>query len=162
MGRLRNFNKIKFKPFMIRKGNIMVTNYYLNEKGQKQSLQSHLGGPKYGFWEIVRIEQNPYYGKEEEYRQKGYEDSFGGDFLRKDGYSIQKTFFNKPESHYMIACWENIDHDEKTPDLRFVGNRPFDLDVEDQRTFMILAKVGQEELMNQLREFNEDDYDYEN
>jgi hypothetical protein len=146
---------------MIRKGNVMVTNYYLDEKGNKKTLQSHLGGPKYGFWEIVGIEQNPYYGREEEYRQKGYVDSFGGDFLQHNGHSIQKTFFDKPETHYMLARWENIDHDEKTPDLRFVGSRPFDLLVEDQQTFMILAKIGQEEIENQLRSFNEDDYDQE-
>lgn len=162
MGKLRNFDKIKFTPFMIRKGNIMVANYYIDDKGHKKSLQSHLGAPKYSFWEIIGIEQNPYYGREEEYRQKGYEDSFGGDFLQCNGHSIQKTFFDKPESHYMLACWRDIDHDEKSPDLEFVGRRPFDLSFEDQQTFMILAKVGQDELERQLQQFNEDEYDYEN
>jgi hypothetical protein len=157
MGKLNNFRKIKFKPFMIRKGNIMVSNYYEDERGKRHSRQSHLSGPKYGYWEILGIEQNPYYGKEDEYRQMGYEDSFGGDFLRKDGHSIQKTFFTRPESKYMLAHWINLDHDEKTPDLIFVGSRPFDLEVEDQRTFMILAKAGQEELEKQLREFDEDE-----
>ena len=158
MGRLRNFKKIKFEPFMVRKGNLIVTNHYVDEKGKKQSLQSHLGGPKYSYWEIKRIEQNEYFGKEQEYRELGYEDSFGGEFLTNGKHSIQKSFFTNPEIHYVIASWSNIDHDEKCPDLKFVGNRPFDMSVEDQRTFMILAKLGQEELERQLYDFNEDDF----
>ena len=143
---------------MIRKGNLVVSNFYLDDAGKKKSLQSHLGGPKYSHWEISAIEQNPYYGKEAEYREMGYTDSFGGDFLTKNNTSIQKSFFISPESKYMLAHWENIDHDEKSPDLRFVGARPFDLSVEDQRSFMILAKIGQEELENQLNEFNENEF----
>ena len=143
---------------MIRKGNLMVTNYWIDEKGKKQSLQSHLGDPKYSHWEIKRIEQNEYFGKEQEYREMGYEDSFGGDFLTNGTRSIQKSFFTDPEMHFVIARWTSIDHDEKSPDLQYVGNRPFNMSVEDQRTFMVLAKLGQEELERQLYDFNEDEF----
>jgi hypothetical protein len=158
MGKLNNFDKIKFKPFELRHGNLKVTNFYLNADGKKQSLQSHLGDPKYSHWEILGIESNVYYGREQEFREKGYVDSFGGSFLQGDGHSIQKSFFTNPEVCYVIASWRNINHDEKSPDLQFVGRRPFDLSVVEQQTFMILAKSGQEELEKQLNSFDEDEY----
>jgi hypothetical protein len=158
MGKLRNFDKIKFKPFGVRHDNLKVTNFYADKDGKKHSLQSHLGCPKYSHWEILGIQPNVYYGREQEFRENGYVDSFGGEFLQGGGHSIQKSFFDSPETHYVIASWTNIDHDEKSPDLKFVGSRPLDLAIKDQRTFMILAKIGQQELEKQLGDFNEDDF----
>ena len=160
MGKIRNFEKLKWKPFQIREENISVTNYWLDEKGRKCPVQSHLDIPRFSYFEILKWDKNPYYGKEQEYRDKGYVDSFGGDFLQSPaGSSIQKTFFHKPESCYMLASWTNMDHDEKSPDLKFVGSRPMDLTEYEWIIFMRLANAGQIEIQRQLNNFNEEDYD---
>ena len=159
MGRLRNFEKLKWKPFQLREGNISVTNYWVDKRGRKCPTQEHLDIPRFSYFEILRWYANPHYGKEQEYRDSGYVDSFGGDFLQSPtGSSIQKTFFIKPESCYMIASWGNMDHDEKTPDLKFVGSRPLEIDEEEWSTFLRIAKAGQSEIERQLNNFNEEDY----
>lgn len=162
MGRLRNFDKIKFKPFQVREGNISVTNYWVDKNGKKCPVQSHLDIPRFSFFEVLKWEKNSYYGKLQEYLDNGWEISFGGEFLQKigGGHSISLSFFTgSPESCYMLACWRNMDHDEKSPDLEFVGSRPFDLSEEEQAIFMKLAKLGQQEIEKQLNKFNEEDYD---
>lgn len=58
----------------------------------------------------------------------------------------------------MIASWGNMDHDEKTPDLKFVGSRPLEIDEEEWSTFLRIAKAGQTEIERQLNNFNEEDY----
>lgn len=131
------------------------------DNGTPKSLQSHLNLPKFSFFEIVKFEKNPYFGKYQEYIDNGYEESFGGDFLQKDGHSIQKTFFDREESCYTLASWDNINHDELTPDLRFCGSRPFDLNTIDLDIFIQLSSIGQREIEKQLRELtneNEDEY----
>jgi hypothetical protein len=159
MGKLRNFNKIKWKPFEIREGNISVRNFYLNKEGKKTPTQSHLDLPRYSFFEILKWEPNPYYGKLKEYLDSGYELSFGGEFIRNGhGHHIDITFFTRGvESCYMLAHWENMNHDEKTPDLIFTGSRPFDLSSEEQIIFMKLAKECQEHIEEVLKNFNEDE-----
>jgi len=57
----------------------------------------------------------------------------------------------------MLASWTNMDHDEKSPDLVFVGSRPLDLTEEEQLVFMKLAKEGQAHIQNVLHKFNEDE-----
>jgi hypothetical protein len=59
----------------------------------------------------------------------------------------------------MLASWENMDHDEKSPDLKFVGCRPMNLTEDEQMIFMKLAKAGQEHIEEILNTFNEEDYD---
>ena len=54
-------------------------------------------------YEIVKWENNTQFGKEKEYRDNGYVDSFGGDFLQKNGHSIQNTFFERQETCYTVA-----------------------------------------------------------
>lgn len=160
MGTIYNFNKFKFQPFQKRIGDIQVRNFWM-DNGTPKSLQSHLNLPKFSFFEIVKFEKNPYFGKYQEYIDNGYEESFGGDFLQKDGHSIQKTFFDREESCYTLASWDNINHDELTPDLRFCGSRPFDLNATDLDVFVLMASIGQREIEKQLRELtneNEDEY----
>ena len=159
MGKLRNFNKIKFLPFKERVGDIAVTNFYINDKGIPKPLQDHLKYNPFSFFEILKYEKNSYYGREQEYLDNGYEESFSGDFLQKDGSSIERIFFKKEESAYMLAHWDRMDHDEKIPDLLFCGQRPFDLTPEEQIIFMQLAKLGQEHIQQILNDFNEDEYD---
>jgi hypothetical protein len=160
MGRLRNFDKLKWKPFQIREENISVTNYWTDENGKKCPMQSHLDIPRYSFFEIVKWEPNQYYGKLQEYLDNGWTISFGGEFLQKDHTSISLSFFTKsPEHCFMLASWENMDHDEKTPDLKFVGSRPMDLTEYEWIIFMRLANAGQFEIQRQLNKFNEEDHD---
>jgi hypothetical protein len=158
MGRIRNFEKIKWKPFQIREGNISVTNYWTNKEGKKRPVQSHLDIPKYSFFEILKWEPNVYYGKLQEYLDNGWQISFGGEFLQRGHTSISLSFFtHSPESCYMLASWTNMDHDEKSPDLKFVGSRPMDLSTEEHSIFMKLAKEGQTHIQNVLNKFNEDE-----
>lgn len=159
MGKLRNFNKIKWKPFRIREGNISVINFYQDNNGFKIPTQSHLDIPRYSFFEIVKWEPNPYYGKLEEYLGNGYELSFCGGFIRNEnGSNIDISIFTRgPESCYMIACWQNIDHDEKSPDLKYVGSRPFDLSADEQLIFMKLANLGQLHIEKVLNNFDDND-----
>ena len=160
MGRIYKFDKLKFEPFQCRIGDIQIRNFWM-DGGTPKSLQSHLKLAKFSQFEIVKFEKNPYFGKYQEYLEDGYEESFNGDFLQKDRRSIQKTFFEREESCYTLASWDNINHDELTPDLKFCGSRPFDLDARELKVFMQLALIGQKEIERQLIELtnkNEDEY----
>ena len=157
MGTNRHFNKIKFLPFKKRVGDIAVTNFYIDESGIPKPLQDHLKYNPFSFFEILKYEKNPYFGKEQEYLDNGYVESFGGDFLQKDHHSIQRTFFKKEESAYMLAHWNRMDHDEYIPDLVFCGKRPLELTDEEQITFMQLAKEGQLHIEEYLRKSEEHD-----
>ena len=160
MGKLRNFKKIKFLPFKERVGDLAVTNFYINDKGVPKPLQDHLKYNPFSFFEILKYEKNDYYGREQEYLDNGYIESFGGDYLVSlTGSSIQRTFFKKEESAFMIAHWDKMDHDEKIPDLVFCGRRPLDLTPEEQITFMELVKYGQDYIQSILNDFNEEDHD---
>ena len=161
MGRIYKFDKLKFEPFQCRIGDIQVRNFWM-DGGTPKSLQSHLKLAKFSYFEIVKFEKNPYFGKMQEYLDNGYVESFGGDFLQKPGHSVQKTFFDREESCYTLATWDNMDHDELTPDLRFVGSRPFGLSKEELDIFMQIAALAQKEIERQLRELtsNEDEDEY--
>lgn len=159
MGKLRNFEKIKWKPFQVREGNISVTNYWTDKDGKKSPVQSHLDIPRFSFFEILKWEPNQYYGKLQEYLNDGWQISFGGDFLQKSQTSISLSFFTgSPETCFMLASWNNMDHDEKSPDLEFVGSRPMNLTEEEKMIFMKLSKAGQEHIQEVLNNFNEEDY----
>jgi hypothetical protein len=149
MGKIRNFEKMQFMPFKKRIGNLSVTNFYLDEDGVPKSVQSHLANPPFSYFEILKHEPNPYYGREEDYILEG------DYYLPKTGhsYKIHKSCFVHPESAFMVAHWEDINHDECTPDLKFVGRRPFDLSPEEREAFWELTKLGQEHLENILAEF---------
>lgn len=158
MGTIYNFKKFQFQPFQSRMDNIQVRNFWM-DKGTPKPFTSY-EGPNFSHFEIVKWEPNPYFAKYDDYIKDGYEESFGGDFLQKDGHSIQKTFFDKPESCYVIAYWVDINHDEMTPDLKFVGSRPFDLEPQEKIYFMQLAEITQKEIEKQLRQNEEDEEDY--
>ena len=161
MGTIYKFEKLIFNPFHCRLGNMQVRNFWM-DKGTPKTLQSHLKLPKFSFFEIVKFEKNPLSGKYQEYLENGYEESFGGDFLQKDHMSISKSSFDKEESCYTLASWNNINHDELTPDLQFCGGRPFDLNKIELEIFMQLSLIGQKEIERQLRELTNEaeDGDY--
>lgn len=152
MGKIHNFNQIRFLPFKKRIGDVAVTNFYMDGDTPKPH-QPHLDIPPFSFFEIVKYEPNPYYGKEEEY-------DFDGEYYRPKGYdnlySIHKSCFTNPESSFMLGCWKNIDNDELIPNLELVNSRPFDLDEEEQPVFWELAKVGQEHITTELKRFVEE------
>lgn len=98
-------------------------------------------------YEIVKWEYNFYYGKEEEYRNNGYVDSFGGDFLQKEGKSIQKSFFSSLESCYVIAF---IEKGKESWELKSVGERMLDLTPEEWVEFHQVYTLGQAKLNKKL------------
>ncbi len=156
MGKIRNFEKIKWEPFQIREGNICVSNHYINRDGEKIPMQSHLDIPRFSFFEIAKYQPNHYFGKLQEYLDDVWSISDGGTFLKKEQINIQLSFFTSiPETCYMLASWKNIDHDERVPDLQFVGSRPLELDAEEQILFMKLAKEGQKHIESVLDNFDE-------
>ena len=99
MGNIHNFKKFKFKPFKMRIGNIAVTNFF-EEDGKKKPVQGHLNRPKFSYFEIVKFQENQFFGKENE-----YELSFDSNYFRtKKGHGfIHKSCFKNPETMYMIA-----------------------------------------------------------
>jgi hypothetical protein len=94
-------------------------------------------------YEIVKWYPNIHFGKEEEYKKDGYVDSFGGEFLRKDGHEIHKSFFINPESCYVIAF---IEKGKESWELRSVGERVVTLAPEELEDFNEVYKIGQTKL----------------
>jgi hypothetical protein len=95
------------------------------------------------FYEIIKWQNNPHYGKEEEYRADGYVDSFGGDFLQKNGSNIQKSFFTLPETCYMIASVHKYSEGWY---LKSVGERLLELTPEEWDDFHQVYTLGQSKL----------------
>lgn len=95
------------------------------------------------FYEIIKWSANPHFGKEQEYRDKGYVDSFGGDFLQSPtgGHNIQKTFFKSPETCYTIA---SIYLNKREPDteLKSVGSRLLDLNKKDRDDLFLVYSIA--------------------
>jgi hypothetical protein len=149
MGRIYNFENIRFLPFKKRIGNIAVTNFYMDSDGVPKPFQSLTGTVPFSFFEIVKYEPNPYYGRESEFQYIPEKESY----MKNEYVYIHASCFVNPESSYMLAHWENIDHDELTPDLKFVGGRPFHLDKEERKVFFELAQIGQEHLEKILHDF---------
>lgn len=85
-------------------------------------------------YEIIKWEPNEYFGQEEELRKEGYEDSFGGDFLVKNGHNIQKTFFSTPEYCFTIASLR-LNRREPCVYLESVGSRLLDLNEDEIKDF---------------------------
>ena len=150
MGRLHNFDRIKWMPYGERKGDISVTNFYM-DNGVPKPVQSHLKISPFSYFEILKWQPNHYYGKLDEYLEEGYTIESG--FVSNGGVNIDIKFFDKPETCYMLASWNNIDHDEMSPDLEFVGNRVFELTAEEKLVFMELAERGQNYIQKTLNDF---------
>jgi hypothetical protein len=149
MGRIRNFENMRFMPFKKRIGNLAVVNFYMGENDIPKPLQSYTDRVPFSFFEIVQYEPNPYFGKESEYVY----DEKNNRYKRGENFLIHPSCFKLKESSFMLAMWENIDHDELTPDLKFVGGRPFHLNKEERKIFFELAQIGQEHLEKILHDF---------
>ena len=96
------------------------------------------------FYEIIHWHPNQYFGKLDEYIEKGWIMSPLGEFLRKDNSSIDINFFKKnPETCYVVA-WLN--RDSESWYLQAVGSRPVELDKEDFRDFIEIWKYADKKL----------------
>ena len=153
MGKLRNFDKINWKPFKKRVNNVGVRNFWIDDEGIPQPLQSHLTDT-FNYFEIVKYYPNSYYGKESEYEFDEDRNLYKGKYFNT---FINKSCFKNPESCFTLASWVDIDHDEKTPDLKFVGKRPLELDEDELKDFLICAKEGQDFIEKILEDFEEDE-----
>lgn len=73
-------------------------------------------------------------------KEKNLEVRSCNDFLCQDGEHTRAEIvaFNDDGSVYTVALWEKLGEGY---DLRFVGDRPFELDYKE---FMSVAKIGQE------------------
>ena len=149
MGKIHNFDKINWKPFQVRFQNIEVKNFYIDDNGVSQPLQSHLTDT-FNFFEILKVQRNPYYGKESEYEWADENQAYSKESRNA---FIHKSCFKRPETSYMLASWVNLNHDECTPDLKFVGDRPLHLSEEEKRNFWYCVKIGQEHIQHVLRNF---------
>ncbi len=94
-------------------------------------------------FEIIKWKENTKYGKKQEYLDNGYAYSFSGDFLRKDGDSIQIEMFDSKEFCYVIAM---IEYKSDSWDLRSVGSRILDLTEEELINFWTVYKFANEKL----------------
>jgi hypothetical protein len=156
MGRIWEFDKIVFKPFSIRIGNIEATNF-LNVNGVIKPTQSHIN-KNFSFFEILKWEPNPYFGKQDDYELDG----FGETWKLKDGSSsvglVGESFFTRQESCYMLAHFVDLDHDEVSPELQFCGGRPFDLSDEEIKNFIQVSKICYGNIQDQINLFLKEIY----
>lgn len=150
MGRLNNFDRIKWMPYGERKGSISVTNFYM-DNGVPVPVQRQLKLSPFSYFEVLYWVENQYHGKLNEYLANGYK--IIDDFVSNGAINISIKLFDKPETCYMLASWNNIDHDEMTPDLEFVGNRVFELTAEEKSIFMELAEKCQIHIQTTLNNF---------
>ena len=152
MGTIYNFDKIQILPFKKRIGDLAVTNFYMDEDTPRP-LQSHLDYPPFSFFEIVKYVPNPYYGTEHHYQK--WEDDYACMFLGEPGgyVYIHKSSFKNPEQSHMLASWRGINDEECSPDLKFAGPRPFELNEEEQKVFWELARIGQKHITKVLEDF---------
>ena len=88
-------------------------------------------------YEIVKWEKNENFGLEQKFRDDGYVDSFGGDFLEKDYHSICKSYFTREEFCFNIA---RLRVNLKEPDvsLQSIGARLLDLEYKEQKNFWVV------------------------
>lgn len=129
MGKLKNFEKFEFQPFSIRIGNLEAANFYREANYEKKSMQSHLNLTLFSFFQIVKWEKHIQDSQIETHWHDG---------------------IPKVEFCYMLASWENMDHDELTPDLSFVSNRPLQLSDEEREVFFRIAKFTQNHIEEEL------------
>lgn len=118
----------KCKEFKLRIGNLGISKAgYLCEE------------PSHPSYHINKFQKNPHYGKEDE-----YEWSEDGSYAYKPEspyWRINKSCFEHPETCYAIAEFEYDEH-EDFYEIRFVGDRPFDLNEEEREIFWDLLQTG--------------------
>ena len=150
MGRTINIDKIIWNPFKKRIGDIGIRNFYMDE-----DIPKPVGLRKtFNHFEVVKYSPNPYYGREGEYEW----DEHSQVYRVNNSHSINPSCFKNPETCYVLAYWVDIDHDERTPDLKFVGSRPMELNESELKAFWDCVKIGQKHIEDVLDKFDEDEY----
>jgi hypothetical protein len=98
-----------------------------------------------GRFEIVKWQPNCYYGKQEEYINKGW--ILDGGFFRNvsSNTSIQASIFDRPESCYTVATL-HYDADEYCCDMTTVGARLLDLDATDRNDFFEVYEISEKKI----------------
>lgn len=105
---------------------------------------------KYKLYEIIKWDSNVYYNKEQEYRDDGYINSFGGDFLIGSGHAIDKKFFTSPETCYVI-CWLKINKKEPDVYIESIGSRLLDLSEIEKQDFWKVYELGNKYLYKKFK-----------
>ena len=104
--------------------------------------------PEFPSWNIYFFYPNPYYGKENEYKKDG---DFYVTVNTEYPISIHKVRFKYKESCYAVASFTR--DKEGYYELKFIGDRPLNLNKTDFADFMKLVKYGN----NKLNELKEDE-----
>lgn len=102
-------------------------------------------------YEMVKWYENPYYGKEQEYIDNGYEkvEYPGGWGLRSDHTTVNESCFKNPESCYVVA-FLIINKGEPDVDMQTVGSRLLELSSEERQTFFEVYKLANDKILKDL------------
>lgn len=134
----------KFKPFSHRIGNIAVTNHWVDDDGKKISMQSHLT-KLFNYFEIVKYEVNPRFGKESEYERTLYGYKKAGEFGSWD-----ESCFKHKETCYALAFFRNVYNDDSL-NVESVGLRPWQLNTEEEEAaFKECVLIGFDYIVKQI------------
>ena len=109
-------------------------------------------------YELLKWYTNPYYGKEQQMIDEGWEkvtNPNGTWGLSKSHKSVHESCFKHHESAYVIAFLE-INHKEPDINLITVGSRM--LDIEDMNDFMLVYKLAVEKIKNNNYDKEEEDF----
>jgi len=96
-----------------------------------------------GRYEIVKWYPNSYYGKEQEYVDKGWK--VGEDFYRLNNTSIHKNCFKNPESCYTVATLQ-YDDDERCCDMQTIGPRLLQLSKPERDDFFAVYEYAEDRI----------------
>ena len=107
-------------------------------------------------YEIVKWQPNSYYGKEQEYVDKGWE--VGEEFYRLNNTSIHKNIFMNPESCYTVATLR-YDDGEGCCDMETVGPRLLQLSKPERDDFFAVYEYAEDRIRDEaLNKKEEDEY----
>lgn len=102
-------------------------------------LASYLGDPpKHRAWHINRWTKNNYYNREKDFIK--IDENFYSS-SQNSIFHIHKDCFKHPLTSYAIATFEWDDHDESY-EFKYIGDRPLDLEDNEQELFRKLIEEG--------------------
>ena len=99
-----------------------------------------------GRYEIVKWQPNGYYGKEQEYRDNGWE--LTGGFYRLNTTSISEGCFVNPETCYTVATL-HYDDDERCCDMKTVGSRLLELSRPERADFFAVYEYADDRIQEE-------------
>lgn len=93
------------------------------------------------YYEIVKFEPNPYYGKEHEYT---YDEEEGSYYKGDERVRISPSCFKNAETCYVIASLDVDKHEYLEHNIISVGNRPFELNEDEMTDYIDICKYTYE------------------